>query len=99
MTYEEVHRALSRYSAVLAPITPAQCPRDQYVHGLSTIVLEHLRWMLDQIDTLQLEGHHDKVMRWCGFIQGVMWANGICTLNELDADATGDLITKATTRS
>ncbi len=51
---------------------------DSIVHGL-----EHCHGMLDKMVELVHEGRMEKVFRWLGFIQGVLWANQICTLTEL----------------
>ncbi len=45
--------------------------------------LRHCHNMLDQMVQFVKEGRMEKTFRWLGFIQGVLWANGIYTLAEL----------------
>ena len=53
-------------------------PLDNGLHGL-----EHCYGMLSQIEEFLKEGKIDKVYRWLGFIQGVLWADRLYTLSEL----------------
>ncbi len=45
--------------------------------------LGHCNGMLDKMEVFIQEGRIDKVYRWLGFIQGVLWASGVYTLTEL----------------
>ena len=45
--------------------------------------LAHCHNMLDQMEIFIQEGRMDKVFRWLGFIQGVLWAAGIYTVEEM----------------
>lgn len=47
-------------------------------HGLA-----HCHGMLDRMETFITEGRMDKVYRWLGFIQGVLWMKGFYTLTDL----------------
>lgn len=44
---------------------------------------QHLLFMCGQIRELLGEGRREKVMRWLGFLQGVLWTDGYATLEEL----------------
>lgn len=44
---------------------------------------EHLKTMIPKIREFILMGRYDKTMRWLGFMQGVLWANGVYELEEL----------------
>ncbi len=48
-----------------------------------TDVLGHLATMPDQMETMLDHQQTEKAMRWLGFMQGVLWARGVYTLNEL----------------
>lgn len=48
---------------------------DGEVHGL-----EHCHGMLDKIIEFVCEGRMEKVFRWLGFIQGVLWATRVYSL-------------------
>ena len=43
---------------------------------------QHCRWMLEQIPSLE----SDKQMRWVCFVQGVLWALGYASVDELRVD-------------
>ncbi len=45
--------------------------------------LAHCHHMLYEMETFIQEGRMDKVFRWLGFIQGVLWAAGIYTVEEM----------------
>ncbi|MEK7608615.1 MAG: hypothetical protein AAB495_03470 [Patescibacteria group bacterium] len=48
-----------------------------------TRALEHCYGMLDQMVEFVRQGKLEKVFRWLGFLQGVLWSNGIYTLAAL----------------
>ncbi len=45
--------------------------------------LEHCHGMLDRMEEFIKEDRMDKVFRWLGFIQGVLWVRKIYTLTDL----------------
>lgn len=45
--------------------------------------LEHCHGMLDKMEQFVDEDRMDKVFRWLGFLQGVLWIQGIYTLDDL----------------
>lgn len=45
--------------------------------------LEHCHRMLNKIEVFIQENRMDKVFRWLGFLQGVLWSRRIYTLTEL----------------
>lgn len=45
--------------------------------------LEHCHAMLPKMEVFLVEGRLDKVFRWLGFLQGVLWSQGLYTLNDL----------------
>jgi hypothetical protein len=50
--------------------------------------LQHARWMTTEILNLlasESEKTLEKVFRWLGFLQGILWATGIFTINEMRA--------------
>ena len=51
---------------------------DGEIHGL-----EHCHGMLDKMVGFVHDGKMEKAFRWLGFIQGVLWANGIFSLSDL----------------
>ena len=51
---------------------------NEEVHGL-----EHCHGMLDKMIELVREERMDKVFRWLGFVQGVLWASRVYPLTDL----------------
>ena len=49
-------------------------------------ILQHARWMCQQIPGLVAEKHLEKVSRWLGFIQGVLWAIGEGSIDDFKDD-------------
>lgn len=47
---------------------------------------EHVFWMCGEVERQIGEGKTEKAMRWLGFIQGVLWAAGIATIDEMKDD-------------
>jgi hypothetical protein len=45
--------------------------------------LEHCHGMLEQMEKFIAQGSTGKADRWLGFIQGVLWSEGIYTLKEM----------------
>lgn len=43
----------------------------------------HTEWMLRQIPKFLKEKRREKVNRWLGFIQGVLWSKNVYTLEEM----------------
>lgn len=47
--------------------------------------LEHVIDMLPEMRVFIADSRYEKVMRWLGFVQGVLWSTGAYTLDELKA--------------
>lgn len=45
--------------------------------------LEHCQTMLPQMEEFIKEDRMDKVFRWLGFIQGVLWCQGVFEIDEM----------------
>ena len=49
--------------------------------------LEHAAWMLEQIPWfINNDDHVAKAMRWLCFVQGVLWREGLTTIEEMRND-------------
>ena len=48
--------------------------------------LAHARYMCDEIGQRLQEGRIEKAHRHLGFLQAIIWAQGLCTLEELMND-------------
>lgn len=83
-----VHRLAGFYDAAIAElgVGPAQ-KVDQRAKGFdSAEKLRHLRWMLSAIPGLP---NAVKAERWLGFVQGVLFATGVFSIDELRGHVTG----------
>ncbi len=51
-------------------------------------LLEHTRWMCDEIMVLvgSYDQHVEKIMRWLGFVQGVLWSTGTYSIDQMKDD-------------
>jgi hypothetical protein len=45
--------------------------------------LQHAGWMCQQILLFVEENSHYKACRWLGFVQGILWLEGIYTVDEM----------------
>lgn len=45
------------------------------------VALNHALWMCNEIDDFIREQRWDKVNRWIGFIQGVLWIAGVASID------------------
>lgn len=83
MTDEKILEALARCQCCL--------PTAEVRRALPTEIpsregmWRHLGWMMDETRVLVKDGRREKAMRWLGFIQGVIWATGMATIDDLKA--------------
>jgi hypothetical protein len=49
------------------------------------VVLSHLKWMLQELERMSQATPmpQEKIARWIGFIQGVLWSFGCYSVDEL----------------
>lgn len=84
MTKEKVEQVIATYRRKFEEmgVGKVSYTHDDFLdspeHGL-----EHCHAMLDKMEVFIEENRIDKVFRWLGFIQGVLWSQGIYTLTEL----------------
>lgn len=85
MTLEKVKQVVADYAKILDDMgwvkneqftTPWQLPTTEDM-------LDHARWMCDQVADMD---DVEKAMRWLGFIQGIFWAVGRRTIDEMRDD-------------
>jgi hypothetical protein len=48
--------------------------------------LQHALWMLEELEEFVTERRMDKVFRWLGFVQGVLWSAGFRSIDEMRHD-------------
>ena len=45
--------------------------------------LEHCGWMLQEIGKMLAQNKIEKCNRWLGFVQGVLWSQGLLTIDQM----------------
>lgn len=89
MTPRQIKMALmpplrEAYSIFDLPFEPEEYPNKRICLGPAEF--KHLYWMLSQIEFLILGGKIEKAMRWVCFVQGVLWAIGKTSIEDLMGD-------------
>lgn len=84
MTPEKVIEVIETYRQLFVErnIDKIDYPHDELLDG-ETHGLEHCHGMLDKMVEFVHEGKTEKVFRWLGFVQGVLWASRIYPLTDL----------------
>lgn len=84
MTPEKVIKVIESYRQLFMErkIGKIDYPDDKITNG-EMCSLEHCHSMLDKMIDFVHEERMNKVFRWLGFIQGVLWVNRIFTLSDL----------------
>ena len=86
VTDEQVRQVVGMYQARLARegYTPQRIDFDRTTASFPrSRQLEHVAWMCGEILQALAAGDREKAMRWLGFTQGVLWAQGVYAVNEL----------------
>jgi len=78
MTREKVKQVIARYRGKFEKlgVVKANYPHEKILDSPGH-ALEHCHGMLEEMEEFLEQGRMDKVYRWLGFIQGVLWAE-IC---------------------
>ena len=84
MTPEKIQEVITRYRTLFdeTGVGKTDFPHDELLDA-SHYSLRHCHRMLDKMEIFIKEGRMDKVYRWLGFIQGVLWSQRIYTLADL----------------
>jgi hypothetical protein len=94
MAPEKILLACEKYKGFLAGYKPIKFPTAELVQSLERDCrdynreksLQHAKWMCTIIEEQVSEGAYSKAERWLCFIQGVLWMNGVCTIDEMRDD-------------
>lgn len=66
-----------------AGIEPADFPHDQLLGAAaSTYSLSHVLAMLPKMENFIAQNQMVRVRHWLGVVQGVLWSNGLISLDE-----------------
>jgi hypothetical protein len=84
MDAKKVQEVIDVYRAKLEELgaKPIDYTHTEFVY-LGEEKLGHCLGMLPQMEQFIKDNEMDKVFRWLGFIQGVLWVEGIYTLEEM----------------
>ena len=84
MTGDKIIEVLNIYRKTFEErgIPKKECRHDLFP-DLDNDFLAHCHGMTDQMEVFIKQGRMDKVFRWLGFMQGVMWALRVYTVCEM----------------
>lgn len=85
MTPEKILRVIEIYRKFFADnnIGKKKYPYNKLIVDRAGTGLGHCHSMLDEMTEFVREGRIEKAFRWLGFIQGILWLNGVYTLTDL----------------
>ena len=94
MTPGKIRTACQRYKELLAGYESVSFPTEAKISASERDCLDynresslnHVLWMCNIIEEQLKEGEYGKAERWLCFIQGVLWMNGICSIDEMRED-------------
>jgi hypothetical protein len=84
---EQILRLLDEYEQrfIASEIEPFEAPTDEVIFDVEE-QLSHCYSMIPRMRELIKEDKIEKVMKWLGFLEGVFWSVGDCTLDDLNTD-------------
>jgi hypothetical protein len=88
MTTDKVRRVVEAYQQQLAAqgVVPVRYVTSGVLPS-PTVALGHLSWMLGEIQgMLETGADAEKIHRWLGFVQGVLWLAGQKTIDQMRDD-------------
>lgn len=86
MRDEDVLRVIDKYADALGDKEPKRYPVREYRTDDDSCYAntQHVMYMISEMRKFAAEGGHtEKLMRWLGFVQGVLWEAGEWSLEEL----------------
>lgn len=93
MTKEQILDVLATYEARLVqlghdparadPTKPPISRTERLLYGRAEPLHGHVLWMIGEMRTFIEEGRDEKVNRWLGFVQGVLWTAGLYTIDAM----------------
>ena len=83
MTDQKILEVLRLYEKHVAKMGAKKIKADFNARPIADDDINHLATMIPQMREFIKANGREKVMRWLGFVQGVLWNKGEFTLNEL----------------
>ena len=84
--FQSASDAIGRYASHLKPKRSVE---PDFIHICRAERLEHALWMCEQGARFAAAGELGKAFRWLGFVQGVLWADGVRSIDDMRADNAG----------
>lgn len=87
MNAEQIIKAVERYKDLLARRgVPSKRQNTAGVKPTETERLAHIGWMCESILVQVSEGSIQKAERWLCFVQGILWGEGLATIDSMRDD-------------
>jgi hypothetical protein len=90
---EHILKAVDEYEAFLdkiMPLGPEMYPTNKFLMDLEGAKQKHIRWMIQEIRTLlEEEENIPQASAYFYFIQGIMWREGLYTIDDLTRHRVG----------
>ncbi len=85
MEFPQAIAALRKYheQLILLGIKPCECSHEKDAPEPSKALLSHALWMVTQTLGFFEKGEYERAFRWFGFIQCVLWTQGLYTIEEM----------------
>jgi hypothetical protein len=85
MNHLQIQQAVTKYRALIQELFPTMKPQRVSTGDHTKLeTLAHVLYMLEQIESfLPHPEHREKMMRWLGFAQGILWSERLYTLEDL----------------
>lgn len=87
MTKEKLLEVIRLYNALLSAFPPEEMTQYDEAPKSDNVWFRHLRWMLAEMPGQVAQGDLDKAFRWLGFIQGILAAKELRTIDQLREDS------------
>lgn len=82
MSDRKIKSVLDRYQTRLEELMSANDDA-RSATGIRDDQIQHAQGMIPKMHAFLKEGRREKAFRWLGFLQGVLYSNGIYTIDEM----------------
>lgn len=84
----QILKVSSKYETILhgAGARAEKCDTSLNIEAGDPCTLEHCAWMCGEIEHQVRIGEREKAVRWICFIQGVLWASGLLSIDSMRDD-------------
>lgn len=86
MTLDKVKDVLLVYKGLLVEWRPIREEHPELMRNMYSTPRHHAHWMVNEAIGFCEAGRTEKAMRWLGFIQGVLWCEGLRSIEDMKRD-------------